>query len=171
MSSTRSTIHLIKHEATLAAYLAQQMRELFDADDELVSNTIEGETQLNELIARAVMRTIELDEAQDGIKNMVAKLRERSQRFDKQKNGLRDALLYAMTISGVKKLALPVATVSVGNAPRRLTVTDAAAIPAEFWKQPPPELMKRELAEALKDHPVPGAALDNGGEQLLIRTS
>ena len=169
--NARNTIHALKYEATVAEEMAQKLRDLFAADEDLVSDMIEGETQLHELIAIAVMRAVELGAMQESIKEMVAKLRSRAERLANQERGLRDALLLAMVKGSVKKLELPVATVSVANAQRRLAIIDESLIPDAFWKQPPRELMKRDLANALKDHPVPGAALDNGGEQLMIRTA
>lgn len=162
---------LLANESAHVEAFVGKLKAEFGDDDQLVSDMIEGSTNLHELLSTAALRVLELEAAQDGIKASVAKLRQRSERFERQITALREAMRGAMSSAEMKKLELPAATLSLAAAPRRLRVVDEAQIPEEFWVMKR-ELSKAKVADALKDgEPVPGAILDNGSDVIRILTN
>ena len=61
-------------------------------------------------------------------------------------------LASALEIVEEKRFERPLATITLRPTPRKVLVTDEAAIPAQFWKTPDPTLSKKDLADALKQH-------------------
>jgi len=82
---------------------------------------------------------------------------------------LRAALLDLMIETGAPTVATATHTIGYAEA-RRVVVTDAAAIPAEYLHQPPPRPDTAAIGNALRGGAsVPGAALTNGSPHLFIR--
>jgi len=51
-----------------------------------------------------------------------------------------------------------------------LGVSDAGAVPADYWLPQPPQLDRQKLKQALKEgQSVSGALLDNGGTSVSVR--
>lgn len=75
-------------------------------------------------------------------------------------------LLDAMTLANVQKIDGPRITVRVQANPTSVEILDPAEIPPSFMRvipQPPPEIDKRSIKEALEGgHDVPGARLMRG---------
>ncbi len=63
-------------------------------------------------------------------------------------------------------------TASTSNGRQSVAITDDAAIPAEYLRQPPPQPDKAAILAALKEgRAVPGAVLRNGAPVLTIRVN
>ena len=150
---------------------AHALREALGTDDDdLLRDSIEGETDLHEMITTTVLSMDEDTILADGLKGHLDALNQRHQRVRKRIETKRAAIEQAMVIGELTSLELPTMTVSVKRRPPGLQITDEAAIPAEFWKPKDPALDKRSLLAALKDEKtVPGAQLDNGGVSLQMR--
>lgn len=52
--------------------------------------------------------------------------------------------------------------------PAFLSIDDESLVPPEFYVQPPPQLDKRALKEALKSKQVPGASLATPNDMVLV---
>ena len=162
--------HTLNREAEAAASLIASMKDVLAGDDDLTSDTIEGETNLVEAINHAVARLAEIDAHNDAIKTQISNLKKRSDRFDAQAERLRAAVTLAMEMATLKKLELPIATVSLRSVPPKVIIASEADVPSTFWKQPDPVLDKKAIMEALKAKtPVPGAELSNGGMSIQVR--
>jgi len=81
---------------------------------------------------------------------------------------LRAALAEVMADTGATSLDLPHHRLSLVDGKTAATVTDPAALPAEYMVQPPPRPDLHAIAKALKHGPVPGAALRNGASHIKI---
>lgn len=161
----------LRYEISEAQALLSSLADIVGDDDELAASTVEGETNLVEALNRAVNRTVELDGLIGGIAVMIDSARERKTRLEAQKARIRDLICIAMETAGMKKLETPLVTVSLKKVPPSLIVTSEADIPSSFWKQPPPTLDKRELLAALKDGPIAGAHLSNGGQTISFKAN
>jgi len=160
----------LRRETEAARGLLANMRDIIGDDDEVVASTIEGETNLLEAIGQGVKRLAELDALMAATKTLIDGLRERQQRFDNQYGLIRDALAVAMESGEVKKIELPLATISLKRVPPSAIVGDEWLIPEKFWKPQAPTLDKRAVLEALKaGEVIPGATLSNGGQSLNLR--
>ena len=168
--------HNLKREIQAAKALLDQVDAIMsDSEDdfELQRDMVEGETDLHEAIAEAALAIMEARNHEAALKEMIDNLTKRKQRYQQRQELLRTAILNAMQVGDIRdKMELPFATISRGNKPRALQITDEAAIPSDFWQPRPPALDKKAVTEALKKgEPVIGAELDNGGERLILRWS
>lgn len=160
----------LQRETEAARILREQLADLADGDEAAIRDTIEGETNLHELIAK-VIEDVAADEASvAGIAGHIETMEARKARLKKRIEFRRSAVLNAMAIGEVKKIELPIATVSRQAVAPSVVITDEAQIPSEFWKRADPKLDKTAIKAALKDkREIPGATLSNGGETLAIR--
>lgn len=164
-----SLARLLALEADLVTSFIGRLKAEFGDDDVLVADMIEGSTSIHELLEAASLRVFALEANMHGIKDTIAKLRQRNSRFERQVNSLREGMRAAMSAAEQSTIELAAVTVCLASAPRRLAVIDPSVIPSEFWKHPLPELDKRALADALKcGKDIPGARLDNGGDIIKI---
>lgn len=160
----------IRIETEAARHLLMNFRDVL-GDEDAADIAIESETNLKEAIATGTRRILELDGMVAGIGAMLATLKERSDRLDRQRVTLRTAINVAMEAAGMKKVELAEATLSLRPVPPSVQIIDESAIPSRFMKPQPPKLDKRAMLDALKAHePIPGATLSNGGTTLSIRT-
>lgn len=167
--------HKLKNEAVhyerLKQCLLDEYPDLVD-DEEALADTLDGATNLHELIA-AVCRSSQEDEAAvDGLKPYISKLEGRKARLDKRAKRKRDLVLQIMQDSGLSKVEAPDLTVSQRKPPPKPVVTDLDALPDAFVKVVRKPLLA-EIKDALKANgtPPPGVTLDNGGASLTIRNT
>ena len=159
-------------EADVARGLLSNMADLLRDDADLAANTIEGETNLHEVIARASERVAELETMQDGLEVMVAQLQSRYRRLQAQERLIRTAILEAMEIAGLRRLELEHATLSTKAVAPKLETTDESAIPSEWWRPGDPRLDKKGLLDALKGGAtIPGVGLSEPASTLQITRS
>lgn len=157
-------------EAEAAQSLLANIRDVIGDDEQAAADAVEGETNLVEVISKAVDRITEIACMVDAIKEREKRLKERRDRLDRQAEHLRTAVSTAMAQAELKRLELPQATLAIKALPQKAIPLDEAAIPSEFWKRQDPKLDMRALLAALKEGPVSGAALSNGGTTIQIKT-
>ena len=162
-------IRSLMHETSEARAMLANMADVLGDDVDLIANTIEGETNLRETITIAVKRVVELNALIDGIDAMVAGIKARGERLDKQRDLLRTLIATAMETAGEKRIETSAATVSLRNVPPKVQIIDEQAIPTRYWRQPDPVVDKRALLAALKEGEVSGAMLDNGSVTVTIK--
>jgi hypothetical protein len=159
-------------QTAAAAALRETLGTLAADDPELVHDTVEGETTLQEAVALVAGQIREDEMLSDGISTMILTLTSRLNRLTTRMGRCRAAIEQALLIGEIKTLTLPDATISLKNVPPGLEIIDEAAIPSEFWKPRDPTLDKSAIKSALKDGgTVPGATLGNGSVTISIRRS
>jgi Siphovirus Gp157 len=153
LSIETSTYQLLK-ERLLSVYP--------ETDDETLADTLEGITDLHEMIA-AVIRSALVDEAfQAGLRT--ARLEERGAKK-------RQLALEAMCEVGLKKLEQPDFTASARAGLPPLVVVAEELIPPDYWVPQPPKLDRQSLLAGLKrGGEVAGAQLGNPKSTLAVRT-
>lgn len=157
-------------EAEAARSLLLNIRAIVADDEEATVDAIEGETNLIEAIGFAVDRVSELEAFSEATKGRLDALKARRDRFERQAENIRTALLVALGTIGMKKIELAQATLACRQVPPKASITAEADIPPQFWKPQPPKLDLKSITEALKAQTaVPGATLTNGGETISIR--
>lgn len=155
-------IYSLRRETEAARTLLTLMQDILSDDDEATSSTVEGETNLHVMIARAVERLAEIDALVSAIKDMSNRIDARKARLHLQEKLLREAITTAMEVGQIKRAETPAGTISLRPSTQKVVLISEADIPTRFWKQPPPTLDKRDLLKALKDgEAIPGAALSN----------
>ena len=154
----------------------QTLRERLLADwptleDDCLLDTLEGITDLHEMIA-AVIRSALVDEAlQAGLRTRLEELRQRLDRLEERGTKKRQLALDAMCEVGLKKLEQPDFTASArAGLPPLLVVADDV-IPEPYWVPQPPKLDRQSLLADLKrGEVIPGAQLGNPKPTLAVRT-
>ena len=158
---------------TLSTYCAIRERILAvesDLDEETLTDTLEGLTDLHEIVA-AVVRSALIDEAmaeglRGHIENLQGRLRRLAERADARRQIARDAMLEV----DLKKITAPDFTVSVRPGTPALVVTEEGSIPEPYWLARDPRLDRLGLLNDLKKGvPVTGAALSNPMPVLSVR--
>jgi hypothetical protein len=137
-----------------AARAALAVRESIAAvatdDDELLTDMIEGETDLFEIIDRLIARRAENMALAAGAAQHIETMRGRRERFERLAEQDRTLITQAMLIAELPSVRRPVATLSLSARAAKLVIDDEAAIPSGFWKVGDPRLDKIALAEAVK---------------------
>lgn len=141
-----------------------------DIDEETLADTLEGLTDLHEVIA-AVVRSALIDEAQAvGLKGHIQDLQDRMRRISDRAASRRRIARDAMLEVDLKKITAPDFTLSVRPGSPAITVIDEAAIPGTYWKPRDPTLDRAGLLSDLKaGRSVTGAALNNPEPVLSVR--
>jgi hypothetical protein len=142
-----------------------------DADEETVRDTLEGITDLHEMIA-AVIRSALVDEAlQAGLRTRIEDMRQRLTRLAERGLKKRQLALEAINDAGLKKLEQPDFTASARVGAPPLVVTSEQSIPEAYWIPQPPKLDRQTLTSDLRrGDEIPGAGLGNAAPILVVRT-
>jgi Siphovirus Gp157 len=143
-----------------------------DIDDLTLANTVEGLTDLHEILA-AVIRSALTDEAlATGLKVRIKEMQERLSRLENRAAKRRLIARDAMLETGIKKLTAPDFTVSLRAGAPALFVIDEGLIPETYW-EPQPQRLKRQdvLADLKRGNAVPGVQLSNPEPILSVRSS
>jgi hypothetical protein len=140
-------------------------------DEETLTDTLEGITDLHEMIA-AVVRSALVDESLvAGLRSRLDDMKERLSRLEARGAKKRQLALEAMNEVGLKKLQQPDFTASSRAGPPSLIVIAEDAIPHTYWVPQPPRLDRQALLGELKrGGEIPGAQLSNSKPILAVRT-
>ncbi len=162
----------IIHELTYHEHLREQIKNEFpDIDEETLADTLEGLTNLNEMLGAVVRSHLDDMAIVDALKSRVADMQDRLSRIGKRAEKKREIVTSVMEQAELKKLAEPDFTVSLRASSAPLVVTEEGDVPEPFWKPQAPKLDRLGLIAALKSGAqVPGAVLGNPRMAIAIRT-
>jgi len=134
--------------------------EFPDLDDETLTDTLEGLTDLHEIIAE-VIRSALADEAMaSGLRQRLSDMKARLARLEVQARKKKALALEAMTEAEIKKLNQPDFTASVRKGQAGVEIVSEDEIPGIYWLPQSPKLDRLELRAALKTgEAIPGATL------------
>ena len=147
------------------------LRDFPTTDEETLFDTLEGITNIHEMIA-AVIRSALVDEAlQAGLRSRVDDMRERLSRLELRASKKRQLALEAMTDVGLSKLEQPDFTASARAGTPALVVIAEERIPETYWLPQPPKLDRHAiLGELKRGAEIPGAQMSNPKPVLSVRT-
>lgn len=140
-----------------------------EVDEQLKLSTLEGETELNEIVS-ALLADNEDDEGTiEAVKAQIAVRRERIGRLEHRIEARRDAIISLMDCAQLTKLPLPEATLSLRTLPPSPKVADEDAVPEHLCKivRKPDMGLIREAVDCGES--VPGVVMSNGGASLTVR--
>jgi hypothetical protein len=142
-----------------------------DIDEQTLADTVEGLTDLHEIVA-AIIRSALVDEAlASGLKERIKAMQERLERFEDRASKRRQIARDVMVETEIKKITAPDFTVSVRPGTASLVVVDEAVIPEAFWEPQAPRLNRQSLlAECKQGESIAGVALSNPQPVLSVRT-
>ncbi len=139
-------------------------------DEQTLADTVEGLTDLHEIVA-AIIRSALADEALvTGLKVRVSQMQERLERLQDRASKRRQIAKDVMLELDIKKITAPDFSVSVRPGLPALQVLDEAAVPSIYWQPSAPRLKRQELLSELKTGAeVEGVALSNPEPVLSVR--
>jgi hypothetical protein len=140
-------------------------------DDQTLADTVEGLTDLHEIVS-AIIRSALADEAlATGLKSRIAEMQGRLDRLQDRASKRRQIAKDVMIELDLKKITAPDFTVSIRPGLPSLQVLDEAAVPSIYWQPVAPRLKRQELLTHLKSgSEVQGAVLSNSEPVLSVRT-
>jgi hypothetical protein len=158
-------------EAQAVAALKESLRQIGEDDDEqLLLDSIEGETSLIEAVDKLLLTVAENDGLAQGARAAADEIAQRAERFVKRAEAARALIEQALMVAELPKLERPAATLSLVARGPKVEIAEEADIPTEFWKVGDPRLDKKALLAALKEgRAIPGACLSNAAPSLTIR--
>ena len=141
----------------------------FDVDE--LADTLEGLTDLNEMIA-ALIRSALVDEAlQQGLKARLQDMKERLTRLEHRSAKKRSLALEAMNEVGLKKLDEPDFTASARRGIPGLVIVAEDEVPEDYWVPQPAKLDRQSLLADLKlGASINGTELSKPKPSLSVRT-
>jgi hypothetical protein len=162
----------VKFEVPKYQLFKQQLVAAYpDIDEETLADTLEGITDLHEMIA-AVIRSALVDEAlKAGLRFRLDEMKRRLSRIEERAGKKRQLALNAMSEVGLSKLEQPDFTASARAGTPSLVVVAEEAIPQPYWRPQPPKLDRQAvLSELKRGDGIPGAQLSNPKPVLMVRT-
>ncbi len=162
----------LTHELAHHQYLRERLQADFpDADEETLQDTLEGLSNLTEMLSAVVRSQLDDQALVSALKIRVADMRERLERLDTRAGKKRELITSVMERAEIKKVTEPDFTLSLRRTPPPLVMTDEKEIPERFWRPQDPKLDRAGLILALKGgQQIPGASLGNGGIAISVRT-
>jgi hypothetical protein len=164
--------YLDRHTIT-AKGLADALREGGFADDEdLILDTLEGETDAMEAVSRLLRWMNERQATAQSLKTLEADYAARRKRYEEAVKSARGALARFMDETGLTKIERPEATLSMRQG------SPSVIYPVDLDPETLPEKFRRWTCEADKaaikeammaGEDVPGLVLSNGGTSLAVR--
>jgi len=147
------------------------LSEYPNIDQETLADTLEGITDLHEMIA-ALIRSALVDEAlHAGLRLRVDDMKERLSRLELRATKKRQLALEAMTEVGLSKLEQPDFTASARAGSPALIVIAEDRIPEAYWLPQPPKLDRQViLGELKRGMDIPGVQMSNPKPVLTVRT-
>src|SRR5262249_37845006 len=147
------------------------IQEFPGTDDETIRDTLEGITDLHEMIA-AVIRSALVDEALgSGLRARLDDMKERQSRLEVRASKKRELALQAMSETGLTRLEQPDFTASIRAGVPALVVVSEQSIPGAYWLTQAPKLDRQGLLGELKrGGAIPGVELSNPKPALMVRT-
>lgn len=158
-----------------AQMIEEQIRALLAdypqlADDEdLRNDMISGSTSFDEALSAFAMLIQETKAQAMSLKAVIGQLTDRLRRFDKREEFARAMIYNLMSTAEMKKIELPICTLSVVNTAPKVIITDESALPEQFLRvkmEPDKTAIKTAIERGTY---VPGATLSNAGTTIQIR--
>ena len=150
------------------AALYLEFPELVGDDEILQVDTLEGATNLHELLTAIHRATEDAKALKDGTAERLEELKSRKSRFIMRIEFLRALTMKILESARVKKIELPECTLSVRDGVRRVVGDDASTLPDELCRitrEPDKVKIKEKL---LAGEAVPGFALSNAAPSLAV---
>ena len=165
---------------TVAHDYARQRQALIDAtgldeNDECLADTLEGISNLDELIVAALREAKQAQAMAEAIKAIIAENNERRERLIAKAERIRFAVACAMQDAGLHKITAPDMTVSERMSKPAPKVIDADALPA--WAKvekisyaPNRDAIKQAFEEDPQGFSCPGVIVTNAEPVLTVRS-
>lgn len=152
------------------AALAAHIRDEFPEDDQLLADTLEGETDFMEVMDRVLAEKDEAEANAAALKALIGEYQDRKAAMEAKAQRRREVIQALLMATGQRNLTHPRATVSLRAVPpKAVFLGDVTALSDDLRNvkiTPNLTALKAALTEGVV---IPGAHLTNGGETVSIR--
>ena len=151
--------------------MTASLAEIPDLDQETLADTLEGLTNLKEMLAEVIRSALDDEAMAAGIALRLADLKARLDRFEARAKRKRQLVLQAMAEADMPKLVEPDFSAALKLGAPSVEIQAEDKIPAAYWKPQPAKLDKLGILAALKTGTaIDGAVLVAPKQQLTVRT-
>ena len=159
-------------ELSRYAYLRSRLlAEIPDLDADTLADTLEGISDLREMLAELIRSALEDEALAEGLSTRLADMKARLERFETRAGRKRHLALRVMGEADIPKLMQPDFTASLKQGPPTLDVINEGKVPAAYWKPQPSKLDRQGLLSALKAGvTIEGVGIAAPQTQLSVRT-
>ncbi len=141
-----------------------------DLDDATLADTLEGATDLHQVVASVVRSALVDDAMAEGIKSHITALRDRQQKLHERALARREIAREAMLEVELKKISAPDFTISLRPGSASVVVAEEGSIPSAYWQPQEPRLDRvRLLTDLKRGFLIPGVRLSEPDEVLSVR--
>ena len=155
----------------VTALRARLLAEIPDLDAQTLADTLEGQSDLREMLAEIVRSALEDETLVAALATRLADMQARRERLAARAARKRQLALRAMCEGEIAKLEQPDFTAALRQTAPALAVMAEDKIPAAYWKPQPFKLDRQGLLLALKaGTAVEGAMLAPPHQLLSVRT-
>src|SRR3974377_1165476 len=141
-----------------------------DLDEQTLADTVEGLTDLHEILAAIVRAALPDGAAVTGRKSRIAEMQERLERLQERAAKRRQVVKDTMVELDLKKLTAPDFSASIRPGMPALLVIDEAELPIIYWEPREPRLDRQGLLAELKQGAeITGVSLSNPEPVLSVR--
>lgn len=166
-----TSTELLRTEVTHYQILADQLKtEYAGIDDEALQDTLEGISDLPDLIQEIVRSGLDDDAYISALKNRIDDMRARLDRLKARFDKKRELVGWAMNNAGIQSLQASDFSVTLRLGPQKVEILDESKIPEDFLTPQPPKLNRTAISAALKrGDAVEGATLCSGDLHIAVR--
>ena len=170
--STNTSALPLRAELNKHSYIRSRLlAEIPDLDAETLADTLEGITDLREMLAELIRSALEDEALASGLSTRLNDMKARLERFETRAGRKRQLALRVMSEADIQKLTESDFTASLKQGAPTLDVVDEAKVPAAYWKPQPSKLDRQGLLSALKAGvAIEGVAIAEAQTQLSVRT-
>lgn len=146
------------------------LAEVPDLDSETLADTLEGLTDLREMIAEILRSALDDEALAAGLGMRLEQMKARHERLTSRAKRKRAMVLDAMTEGAIPKLVTDDLTASLRQGSATLEIDAEDRLPPHYWKPQPPKLDRLGLLQDLKaGHAIEGAFLKAPQMHLNVR--
>lgn len=170
--SDRIVTHRLRQETSKHVILREQLLvQIPDLDCETLNDTLDGLTDLNEVLVAVVRSALDDEVLCEALSLRIKDMAARQRRLEDRALRKRDLARSAMIEAGIFRLSAPDFGASIGSSAPTLNVHDETVIPAAYWRPQPAKLDKVALLAALKlGTAIDGVVLAPPQARLTVRT-
>src|SRR4029434_252891 len=164
-------IEIIRSEVSNYLILSDQLKALYqDIDDETLQDTLEGISEVPDLIQPLIRSSLDDETLIEALKQRVEDMQARLSRFKDRFERKRELASWAMASTEIAKIQTEDFTLSLRQGPPRLEITDQDKVPSEYLIHQAPKVDRSGLTSALKRGDViPGTVLLEGQMHVAVR--
>jgi hypothetical protein len=166
-----NSAEFLRSEVSQYLILADQLKERYgEIDDETLRDTLEGISNLPQVIEAVVRSSLEDGAYVSALKQRMDDMQARLSRLKDRYSRKRELACWAMSQSGIERLQAADFSLTLRAGMPRLEVIDETRIPPAFFVPQPPKLDRTLLTTALKSgEMVNGALLVQGEPGITVR--